>query len=466
MKVEHWHGAELSGSDIAIAISMDRSDCLGLVDLIAVANEDGQTPVCIKSEDLGNFLVVHADRRFICFDAADLHWKLVQHLKHLGEEDALKVVWDLPRHGRLHDVQLLEQRLRLVREGVNPLPRELDALVKAHCQSNSHLHQTQAILEVYQQLLSLVEPMLTRLEIDPKLVERFGPLGHGVDVQGAIAVHAPNRELKVSEMRDNEENDSALPNFTDIQWNEVVAVLLKSVPRGHSTDQLCWLIQGVIGIDNLPKAQVQRLHVKFKNGLCPELTDLLNDGTVDQVARNVGTHPVTLYERLSQHPGNHSIPLRVIGATLRNVIFGKRKGNDIWLILHELAMDSDAQALLNLPRPNETIKALLRAWPVTPLGRVGLPCYSSQARSAACFDFADDVLMRVLFEIAAAGFSIVAINGPEFVITAETKDERSQIELVAQLKECVGHAEKVVFGSLHRTRVVPLELSCDFSSCW
>ena len=196
MQVERWNGDQLPGDEIAIAFPLGKADDSSQVDLIAFASGSGQSPVHVESEAVGNFLITHSERSFVCFNIAELHWKLDEHLRQRGDEAARKVLWDLPRHGRLHDVQLQDQRLRHVDEGLNPLPRELDGLVKTYCELNSCVHQTESILAVHQRLLSLAEPILSRLEIRPKLVERFGPLGHGIDVQGEIAVNSPARAVE------------------------------------------------------------------------------------------------------------------------------------------------------------------------------------------------------------------------------------------------------------------------------
>ena len=90
----------------------------------------------ISREQVGQFLVIHARRTIICYNAAALHWTLHGLLG--GNTDALAALWGLSRNWQLRDVMLLDQRLRLADKGLHCLLRKLDALACDYCRPELH----------------------------------------------------------------------------------------------------------------------------------------------------------------------------------------------------------------------------------------------------------------------------------------------------------------------------------------
>lgn len=200
-KMQSWNDTSLKGNDIAIVFCAEDGGNADCGSLIALARGNGQIPVRVETEKIGKFLDTHSERRFVCYDVATLHSLLAEHLKQIKDQHALTLLWDLPRHNRLHDVMLLDQRLRVVKEGIFPKPRELVELAAVYSReeiSQTSSQQLHVILAVHKQQLAQTEMLLSKLPVDRKVVGKFGPLGHGIDVQGAIAVHSPGRRLNVN----------------------------------------------------------------------------------------------------------------------------------------------------------------------------------------------------------------------------------------------------------------------------
>lgn len=677
--MKKWDGKALPGTIIAVSgrdseVSEDERS----FDFLVLADAADQSVMYVESQQLGPFLEVHKERIFVGNAVAGLHWKLVEWIKRSGHEKALDDLWNLPRNGQLHDVMLLDQRLRVVKQGVFPIPHSLETLVERYC-FDKHLNRTQelhVILAIYKEQLAQAAAISSRLANERHIVDHFCPLGHGLDVQGAIAVENPQRVLHIHlaaakhlqrdleklhaessrqlkqehdadhalewdgdlvardskgfpkyklervrkwlkkqlaasadvndqswpdplddkgnfsslpehwdnlvdcsrrlrawsdlcrsaqalrffqslaeekddwsfrpkyrvvprlhafepelshvhpltpglfcpgekqrmlvyrladleirclgfvceqyrhtsriavALRDGEDviailaenladianNDEVdddgqeLPDLTSNQWEQVVEVLLDSVARGYSTDQICVRLRNATERDHWPAAQVLHLYILFKNQICPELTDLLNDQTVDQVARNLGTPSMLLYEKLLADSVENRPSFRFIGATLRNVILRKSTAHEYWQILRELAKDTSFQEAIDAPCDNEYVHNLLQRWPVTPLGRVGSPAYISQSRSREVLDFADDVLKLILFEIAAAGFLIVAVNGPEFVIATDVQTDSEEAH--TKVREAAEKAVQKLQSFTCCKRPIPWRLDPDIVHTW
>lgn len=84
----------------------------------------------IAPDDLGRFVLIHRDFRFVCFNAAFDYWAVEQHLRTRDEAEALAAWWAVATDRRLHDPMILDQLLRLAESDAFPAPRDLSAVAR------------------------------------------------------------------------------------------------------------------------------------------------------------------------------------------------------------------------------------------------------------------------------------------------------------------------------------------------
>ena len=206
-----WNG-QILGKCVSLAVCTDSAT--GIV-ITAAKSESAET--LVYPDQLGEFLAAHSSAELICYDAAHDHWAMHDLLQRKEDRNGLETLWMFSHCSRLCDVGLLDQRLRLVRDGVYPRRKSLDQLsttyggrglsntdaarLKAPIQQGKMpaaedlAAQARAVMAVYQDLHAQANQTAKKLGINEELVKKFGPLGIGIDVQGDIAVRKPNSRL-------------------------------------------------------------------------------------------------------------------------------------------------------------------------------------------------------------------------------------------------------------------------------
>lgn len=207
-------------------------------------------------------------------------------------------------------------------------------------------------------------------------------------------------------------------------------LLLYAIPRGCSVSQITALLHEEPRLTGAGQAEVDRLlrHVVFE--VFPELELFVEDSTPEAIADRLGISLRELRERLGPDDLDESI---VWPFALRNVLSGRTRGNKVRRELAEICRDDAVRDVLQEHDPGSAYDKLLTVRSVTPTGRVTRPVYCTEERSAMYLELADDVRRRVLYELVAAGFKLVAVTGDEFVL--ETEDPRSLAADVARLAE-------------------------------
>lgn len=186
--------------------------------VVAVSN--GNRQEVIPLDHLGSFLTAHSNGIVACVDAANLHWLFHEELEGQGDEQGLEALWALSADFRLHDIGLLEQRLQLTRNGVHSGQKSIGELVAdsgrqfvaenwlelrdsvetihrriASAQADDRESAAKELAEVlfwtYKSyaITAAAAEKLARSPAD----SRCGPLGIGIDVQGAIALERATR---------------------------------------------------------------------------------------------------------------------------------------------------------------------------------------------------------------------------------------------------------------------------------
>ena len=182
---------------------------MGAGRFVAAASAGDGHPL-IPAARLGEFLRVHRDRRLITHAAGATFWAVADYLEGRGEADALAAWWSIGE-GRLHDVQILDQLLRLARADERPASRPLAALAAEYaglrlpddpvdagpCGARAVLDaavaRAVATREVYGQLVRRAGPFLPTTGEMPEALGRFGPLTETIQVRGAIALQRVTR---------------------------------------------------------------------------------------------------------------------------------------------------------------------------------------------------------------------------------------------------------------------------------
>jgi len=194
-----WAGQEMVGRDIALMPAGPVTDeMLGCTGIVAASERRDIT--FIPLERIRDYLAAHEDHRFLTFDVAALHWRLFDTQGDSRHGPARDAVWQLSRDCRLIDIELFDQRCRLVRHGVFPHPSTLQELADRYLDNDASSRsprpllpdndsdQVLLVLEIGQRLLAAVEDCFP--DISPQK-RRFGLLATGLDAQAAIACACP-----------------------------------------------------------------------------------------------------------------------------------------------------------------------------------------------------------------------------------------------------------------------------------
>jgi hypothetical protein len=173
-----WNGQRL-GDVVAVDVLPDST--------LVTTSSSGSVSV-VHPNRIVPFLSNHADACLICVNVAQFHWTIHGHLRRHGEEEGLRTLWQFSRDRRLHDVILMDQRFRYVRDGVFPLPKTLGVLTQRYCDlrspGQSDQRQSPPLPAGNDARLDIASTILRVYEV---LQDRSVPIT-GNDERGAIAL--------------------------------------------------------------------------------------------------------------------------------------------------------------------------------------------------------------------------------------------------------------------------------------
>src|SRR5262249_40392205 len=106
-----WDGTYLGPGGLTFAVLANSASSPGAPTAVIAAASNAQGTWVLPSDRLGDFLRMHATVHLVCHGAGELHRLLHDHLA--GDPAARQVLWDFVADGRLSDVGLLDQLLRL-----------------------------------------------------------------------------------------------------------------------------------------------------------------------------------------------------------------------------------------------------------------------------------------------------------------------------------------------------------------
>ena len=216
-----WNGHPLPHGPMAISIAtFQPSPTIPPQPLFALAGTP-HDQVAVAQDQLSLFLTVHHDRVFICEHAAAVHWLLHAHFQ--GDGQLRQQLWLLSREYRLWDVVLFDQLVSLAEDGHATPSVSLPQIVRQRCDlavdDVQQLGQRMIVSNVaeFSQLpvdvqhrafqipwaLHRVAEVLQEkcssvaraCRTEQEATRRFGPLGLGIQVQGAIALHEADQTI-------------------------------------------------------------------------------------------------------------------------------------------------------------------------------------------------------------------------------------------------------------------------------
>jgi hypothetical protein len=198
-----WDGRHLLGKYLALAfpnIDAEPTSIAATTPTLGVATR--REEYLVPPGQFGRFLEVHSKAVLISFYAAALFRTLEVHLRRAGENRALNSLWATACDCRLHDVRMLYQLERHLFTGIAASPKSPRDLISGFCKqdsaillgridrpdSDSAAFIAKAGLHVYRRLRRHALRVARVRGYRRKTIETFGPLGLGLQVQGAIAV--------------------------------------------------------------------------------------------------------------------------------------------------------------------------------------------------------------------------------------------------------------------------------------
>ena len=221
-----WDGRPLGASFLAIDTETEVIEDRAKVPRLVLASaSDGGRHVIVAEDQVADFLLAHADKLWIMFNAAFDFWVLHEHLGHHGNDAAKQLLWDKADNGELRDGMLLAQLVAIAR-GAEPTGRgfSLGDLADKHgvvgVDKNADAHyrmgyaqligrdladvedpgwfvyaarDAAATLEVYDRVLEEALTLSGRLGVAHDTIAAWGPLTETVQVRAAIALTAATR---------------------------------------------------------------------------------------------------------------------------------------------------------------------------------------------------------------------------------------------------------------------------------
>jgi hypothetical protein len=221
-----WKGTSLSDDKVALVVFAAGGETAGTApkQVIAAATNGHNAPVVVPVAQMADFLKVHARAHLVCHDAGQLHLVLSQDPVVAADAGALQALRGFVRDGRLYDVMLLDQLVRLAQPGRDRArartlpelaaqyarvtladPARVQAIIPAlpptapaHADQDlaaEAVQQAWALWMAFDALWEQAQDIATATGAPT----RFGPLSLALQVRGAVALaHAQQNGLRLA----------------------------------------------------------------------------------------------------------------------------------------------------------------------------------------------------------------------------------------------------------------------------
>ena len=282
----------------------------------------------VPAEQFGRFLVVHRRDKIVAFSATDFHRRLLTHLREQKDGSGEKALWKYCREYRLHDIRLLDQRLRLITDGWFTAERALDEIVaeyapwasqdaeganigaesRAEIENDPEPATREALAgsAVFWEMMVAANGVAEGLRLSADLAFCSGAFGHGSDVQGAIAVSSPQQPT----LEVNAAAAVEISKQTEARFVQFVAALAKDHEFRAAFE---WDGETVRRTDGGLAVKPENLRDRLKHVLershdccnSPYLPPLDRRGRVSLVPRHwqllrLGNHQLTAWAQLAE----------------------------------------------------------------------------------------------------------------------------------------------------------------------
>jgi len=254
--VSFWSGERLSAPRIGLDTETEMIEGLGIPNLALAAAATPEAGYIVHPAHLPWFMEAHADREVVFHNAAFDFWVLHRYLTEVGRADLAAVLFDAVAAGRVHDSMLLDQLIRLGRDGNrDPFSRALDVVASEWAGidelNKNDPYRTRygeiigrdwrevkqgffgyaakdpiATLLAYEQMVPVADALMVEHEADihPDARERFGLLTENVQVAGAIALATVERNgIHVDSVRHEKKREGLFAEITK-HVNGILAV--------------------------------------------------------------------------------------------------------------------------------------------------------------------------------------------------------------------------------------------------
>ena len=217
-----WDGGILEGGTLALAVETPLSDGVAIPRLALVAASSGLEHVLIHPDRLAAFVRAHADRQFVCHNAAIGVAVVAAPRVGAGDGGGLRSGWVVVDEDRMHDTMILDALVGLARSDADPTPRDLAAVASEYAglapgESDSYRLRYGEMIDVnwsdvpagfFRLAIASAIAIRAAYEAIPPLAVAFtrvdgrgapggtlphGPLSEAIQVKGAIALERIGR---------------------------------------------------------------------------------------------------------------------------------------------------------------------------------------------------------------------------------------------------------------------------------
>lgn len=222
MSYAEWDGQVLGARYLALATSHAQNEALPAPTPTLLRACTGKRRFLVRVDQLERVLTTNPSLVLVGFDGGSLFSAVENQLRVSEQWAAWKAWWDVTRSCRLHDVKHLFLLFLRARSGADYLAFSYEEVAASFKRSESAqtgsellgatdeptglgradstiaIEDVEMVLRMYRRLRLRALQLLRQLGVKHCHVEKFGPLGIGVQVQGAVAAtYASNSGLRL-----------------------------------------------------------------------------------------------------------------------------------------------------------------------------------------------------------------------------------------------------------------------------
>jgi hypothetical protein len=216
-----WQDEILPGNTVAIDTETELIHEQDVPRLALVSVSSGKGHAIVHPNDLGRFLLAHADRHWVAHNLAFDFEVIDAHLSERGEEEARHSLWRAVDENRVHDTMIVDMLYRLAIHDAHPAPRDLGILARDYAGLEIDKQDPYRLryAEIIDQPWETVDPgffiyaikdaiatwkihaalrqkavgLAKQRHVDEQTIRRWGVLTESIQVRGALALARTTR---------------------------------------------------------------------------------------------------------------------------------------------------------------------------------------------------------------------------------------------------------------------------------